>query len=204
MMKRSTPWAAAIAVAVFLLASGQASAQTKKELAAKVVQLRQPAIDGLALNIAADPAQRAMQAAGQILPLVPEDKREALAKQVQADVKAFYDDISAKIRESGTRQAAATWQPMLEEKLTEDELKLVITWLESSAARKYEQIEPDMQKALARKIVEDTKSYVEPKVASLQETLRKRFAPYVPSGASAPAGKPTPPASAPKAPPKKQ
>jgi hypothetical protein len=199
-------WAAA-ALAISLLAASPATyAQSKKELVAKVVQLRAPAVERLARTIAMDPAQTALNAARQVMQFVPADKREALAKQVQADVKAFYDDTEAKLRESGARNAAATIGPILEEKFTEDELKLIITWLESSAAKKYEQLEPDMQAQLTRKMVEDTKPAVEPKLRALEETLKKRFAAYAPPPAAsgpARAASAAPAASAPKAPAKK-
>jgi len=187
--------ALAFAVSAALLAVAPAShAQSKKELVAKIVQLRQPAVERLARTIAMEPAQTALNAARQVMQFVPADKREALGKQVQADVKTFYDDTEARLRESGAKNAAATIGPILEEKFTDEELKLIITWLESSAAKKYEQLEPEMQAQLTRKMVEDTKPAVEPKLRALEDTLKKRFAAYAPPpGASAPA-RPTPPA----------
>jgi hypothetical protein len=194
---------AATALAVALLAASPAAfAQSKKELAAKVVQLRQPAIEGMARSIAGQPAQTAMSAAAQLMPMVPADKREALGKQVQADVKAFYDETQAKLRDAGAKNAAAVWGPILEEKFSEDELKQIIAWLESPASKKYEQVEPEMQNQLMRKMVEDTKASVEPKLKALEQTLKKRFAPFAPPAASAPAGT-APAASAAKPPAKK-
>jgi hypothetical protein len=181
-------WAGPALVLALLAGVPAAFAQSKKELAARIVQLRQPAVERLARSIASQPAQTAMSAAAQLMPFVPADKREALGQQVQADVKAFYDETEARLKESGARQAAAVWGPLLEEKFSEDELKLIVTWLESSAARKYEQIEPDMQAQLTRRMVEDTKPSVEPKLRALEQTLKKRFAPFAPSAASAPAG----------------
>jgi hypothetical protein len=202
---------AAAMVAAALLAAGPAAyAQSKKELVAKIVQLRQPAVERLARTIAMEPSQTALNAARQVMQFVPADKREALGKQVQADVKAFYDDTEARLRESGAKNAAGTIGPILEEKFTDEELKLIVTWLESSAAKKYEQLEPEMQAQLTRKMVEDTKPAVEPKLRALEDTLKKRFAPYAPPPpASAPASGPArpasaaSPASAPKAPAKK-
>jgi len=173
------------AVALCLAAASTGSfAQAKKELVAKIVQLRQPAVERLARSIAAQPAQSAMSAAGQAMQLVPADKREALGKQVEAEVKAFFDETQAKLRDSGMKNAAGIWGPILEEKFSEDELKLIITWLESSAAKKYEQFEPDMQGQLTRKMVEDTKPSVEPKLKALEQSLKTRFAAFAPPAAS--------------------
>lgn len=165
-----------------------AYAQSKKELAAKVVALQMPAVDAMAAGIARDTAGRLMDAAGQALGGVPEDKREALGKQVQADVKAFYDDIVVRLHDSGVKNAPLVLGPMLEEKFTEDELKQVAVWLESPAAKKFQQLGGEMQSQMSRKLVEDTKPAVEPKLKTLEQTLQKRFAQFAPAGAaSAPA-----------------
>jgi hypothetical protein len=194
MMTRSFTQPALLALALALAPAVQA--QTKKELAAKVVQLQQPAVDALAAGIARDTAARMMDAAGQALGNVPADKREALAKQVQADIKAFYDDVQVKLHDSAVKNAPSTPGPMLEEKFTEDELKQIATWLESPAAKKYQQLGGEMQTQMSRKLIEDTKPAVEPKLKTLEQTLQKRFAAAAPAGAaSAPAG--AKPASAP-------
>ena len=195
MMSRSITKPALLAVALLALAPA-IHAQTKKELVAKVVQLQQPAVDALAAGIARDTAARMMDAAGQALGNVPADKREALAKQVQADIKAFYDDVQVKLHDSAVKNAPTTLGPMLEEKFSEDELKQIATWLESPAAKKYQQLGGEMQTQMSRKLIEDTKPAVEPKLKTLEQTLQKRFAQAAPAGAaSAPAG--AKPASAP-------
>lgn len=195
MKTRSFTKPALLAIALLALAPA-VHAQTKKELAAKVVQLQQPAVEALAAGIARDTAARMMDAAGQALGNVPADKREALAKQVQADIKAFYDDVQVKLHDSAVKNAPATLGPMLEEKFTEDELKQIATWLESPAAKKYQQLGGEMQTQMSRKLIEDTKPAVEPKLKTLEQTLQKRFAQAAPAGAaSAPAG--AKPASAP-------
>lgn len=207
MMTRSFTKPALLALAL-LAVFPAAQAQSKKELAAKVVQLQLPAVDALATSIARDTAARLMDAAGQALAIVPADKREALGKQVQADIKAFYDDAQAKLHDSGVKNAASTLGPLLEEKFTEDELKQIATWLESTASKKFQQLGAEMQSSISRKLIDDTKPAIEPKLKALEQTLQKRFAQYVPaptgaaSGASSaapakPAASPKPAASAP-------
>ncbi len=165
-----------------------AYAQSKKELAAKVVSLQLPAVDAMAAGIARDTAARLMEAAGQAMGGVPEDKREALGKQVQADVKAFYDDIVVRLHDSGVKNAPLVLGPMLEEKFTEDELKQIAAWLESPAAKKFQQLGGEMQSQMSRKLVEDTKPAVEPKLKTLEQTLQKRFAQFAPAGAASAPG----------------
>eukprot|EP01036_Dinobryon_divergens_P040251 gene40251-53192_t len=70
----------------FSLGAVQAQAQTKKELAAKIVLLQQPAIENLAISLAERPAQMMMNQAGMALQTrVAADKQEAVAKDIQAD-----------------------------------------------------------------------------------------------------------------------
>lgn len=184
MMSRSITQPALLALAL-LAVFPAAQAQSKKELAAKVVQLQLPAVDALATSIARDTAGRLMDAAGQALSIVPADKREALGKQVQADIKAFYDDAQAKLHDSGVKNATLTLGPMLEEKFTEDELKQIAAWLESATSKKYQQLGVEMQSTISRKLIDDTKPTIEPKLKALEQTLQKRFAQYAPP---APAG----------------
>lgn len=187
---------AAQAQAVSLTGAPAASASpAKKELVAKVLKLQQPAIDGLARDVARETAQRVLQAAGQAMMGVPPDKQEALGKQVQADVKAFYDDAEPRLRDAASKLAPATLGPMLEEKFSEDELKQIAAWLESPVSKKYQAIGPEMQSALTRKLVDDTRTTVEPKLKALEATLQKRFsqaapAPAKPASAPASAAKP--------------
>jgi uncharacterized protein len=188
MMTRSFTKPTLLALTLLALAPA-IQAQTKKELVAKVVQLQQPAVDALAEGIARDTAGRMMDAVGQALANVPADKREALAKQVQADVKAFYEEAQAKLRDSATKNAPTTLGPMLEEKFNEDELKQIATWLESPAAKKFQQLGGEMQTQMSRKLIDDTKPAVEPKLKALEQTLQKRFSQVAAaaSAASAPA-----------------
>ncbi|MEK8031469.1 DUF2059 domain-containing protein [Ideonella sp. DXS29W] len=183
-LRKYTP--PALLLVALLAGSPMAQAQTKKELVAKVIQLQQPAVDALSASIARDTAARMMDAAGQALAGVPTDKREALGKQVQADIKAFYEDVQAKLHDSGVKIAPTTLGPLLEEKFSEDELKQIAVWLESPAAKKFQQLGGEMQSQLSRKLVEDTRPAVEPKLKALEQTLQKRFAQAAPAAASAP------------------
>lgn len=199
MMTRSFTKPALLALAL-LAAFPAVQAQSKKELAAKVVQLQLPAVDALATSIARDTAARLMDAAGQALTIVPVDKREALGKQVQADIKAFYDDAQAKLHDSGVKNAGPTLGPLLEEKFTEDELKQIAAWLESPTSKKFQQLGIEMQSSISRKLIDDTKPVLEPKLKALEQTLQKRFAQYTPPppAGAASGGAPAKPAAAPK------
>ena len=188
-MKRSPP-SLALVICMAALAVGLPvqAAESKKELAARVVQLQQNAIENIGRNLAAQTSQQVLQTAGQALGAVAQDKREAVAKDVQADVKKFYEEIEPVLRERASKLAPSVLGPLLEEKLTEEELKQVVTWLESSASKKYQQLGGDMQGALTQKLVAETRPAVEPKLKALEATLQKRLG--TTPAASSPATKP--------------
>jgi len=162
---------------------------TKKELVAKVLLLQQPAIEQLAQGLALRPAEQMLQQAGMALQSqVPADKREAMAKEIQADVKKYADETVPLVRERAVKLAPSTVGVLLEEKFSEDELKQLIAIMESPVNRKFQQLGGDMQKALMEKLVAETQGTVQPKVKALEQTIGKRLglpAPAAPASKAA-------------------
>ncbi|MES2972692.1 MAG: hypothetical protein V4757_03750 [Pseudomonadota bacterium] len=184
-----------LAIAIFALAACAAQAQTaagtsspaKKELVAKILQLQQPGIEALATGLAQQPASQVMQGAGVALRTrVPADKREALGAAIQADVKKYVDEAVPLARDRAVKLAPSTIGPLLEEKMTEDELKQVIAILESQAFAKYNRLQPELQNALTAKLVSDTRPLIEPKIRALDASVSKRLG-IEPAPAGAPA-----------------
>jgi len=164
-----------VALAIALGGAGGAQAQTKKELVAKLLQLQQAGIDNIGRALATQTSQRVLQAAGQAIPRVAADKREAVAKDVQSDVKKFYDDVEPLLRKRATELAATTLPALYEEKFNEDELKVVIAWLESPVSKKFQQMDSELANNLAQKVVADTRPTIEPKLKALETVLAKRL-----------------------------
>lgn len=184
-------------VALSLLASVGAFAQTspaKQALVDKLLGLQRPAIDQIALVIAERPARQMMQQAGVALQTrVAPEKREAVAKDIQAELKKYADEVVPLMQQQAVKLAPATVGAMLAEKFTEDELKQLIAIIESPVNRKFLQMGNDMQKALADKLVTDMQAAVDPKVKALAIAVDKHL------GLPAPAAKASKPvASAPK------
>jgi hypothetical protein len=165
----------AIALTLMLAASVGAQAQTKKELVAKLLQVQQQGIENIGRSLAAQPAQQMLQAAGQALQRLPADKREAAGRDIQADVKKFHDEIEPLLRERALRLAPTVAGPIYEEKLSEDELKQVIAWLESPTSRKVAQLDRELGNAVAEKVVADTKTTVDGKLKTLEASIGKRL-----------------------------
>ncbi len=179
-------WAPVVALAA-LAATGQAVAQTpaaatpapasaaKKELVAKVLQLQRPGVEAMARQLAEQPAMQLMQQAGQALQRVPEDKRQALARDIEADIRQYVEDAGPLVRDNAVRLQPETIGPLLEERFTEDELREVIRILESPANRKFQQMGSDMQRALGEKLIAATREQVEGKVRALDQAVARRL-----------------------------
>jgi hypothetical protein len=199
---------AALAGAAGLALAQGAVSPAKKELVQKLLQIQQGSIDGLARGLAEQAVAPLAQQAGAVLQSrVPPEQREATARDVQAEFKKFGDEVVPMLQERARKLAPSTVGTLLEERLSEDELKQVIAMLESPVYKKFQQLAPEMQKVLAEKLIADTRSLVEPKMTALQDALGKRLGlpPRPAAGASGAGGtsaaKPAAaPASAPKKP----
>ena len=179
--------------AVALLALGAAAgAQTtaaKKELVAKMLQLQQPAIEGVARVLAEQPAAILMQRAGTVMQArIPPEKREPIVKDIQADVKKYGDEVLPMLRERAVKLAPSTIGVLLEERFTEDELKQLIAIIESPVNRKYQQMGSELQKSLSDKLVAETKGAIEPKILGLEQSIAGRLGlpPAAPAADAAP------------------
>lgn len=171
------------------------STPAKKELAARILKAQQPGIDQLARSLVEEPALEMMARASAALPArVAAERREAVAKDIQADARRFVDETTPIVRERAARLAPSTVGALLEEKFTEDELKQIASMLESPVFAKFQQLGGDMQKVLAEKVVAETRPQVEPRVKALEETIARRLG-ITPNAAGAPAA-PAPQAGA--------
>ncbi len=181
-----------------LMGSAQAqTSATKKELVAKVLQLQQPVIEQTARSLAERPAVLVMQQASRALQArIAADKREALGKEIQADVKKYVDEAVPLVREHALKLAPTTLGTMLEERFTEDELKQLIAIMESPVNRKFAEMGGEMHKALVEKLVAETKGAIEPKMKTLEQSVAKRLGlPLAPAGAASGAARPAKAAS---------
>lgn len=193
----SNLWRSALttgALCVLMTAPMLVSAQTspaKKELIAKVVQLQQGGVEGIARSLVEQPAMAMLQQAGQVLQTrIAPEKREALAKEIQADVRKYVEETNPLLRDKALKLAPGVMGPLLEEKFTEDELKQLVGWLESPVVRRYQQLTPEIQKGLSEKLVAETRALVEPKLQALDRSVTGRLGlPPPAKAASAPAKK---------------
>jgi hypothetical protein len=162
-----------------LLAAFAAQAQTspaKKDLVAKILKLQQPGIESMARGLVEQPAAELLSNAAGVLPgRVAKDKQEAVAKEIKGDVQKYLDEAVPVVQARAVKLAPTTIGALLEEKLTEDELKQVVAIMESPVYAKYQRMGEDMQKALVDKLLAETRGTVEPKVRTLEQTVAKRL-----------------------------
>jgi hypothetical protein len=178
-----------LALAILCLASTVHAESTpaKKELVARVLKLQQDGIEGLARSVAERPAQQMLQQAGMFLQQrVPAEKRESLAKEIQADAQKYVEEVVPIVSDRAVKLAPTSIGVLLDEKFSEDELKQVVALLDSAVYKKYGALNVDMQKALLEKLVADSRSTIEPKIRALDQSISGRLKAAA-DGAPAPA-----------------
>jgi uncharacterized protein len=169
----------------------------KKELVQKLMALQQPALENLARSMVEQPAMRMLQEAGRVMQQqVPPEKREAIGKSIETDIRKFVEESVPIMRERAIKLAPSTIGATLEEKFTEDELRQLINWLESPVNKKYLQLGPEMQSNFTQKLVAEARPVIDPRLQALETKVRATLggpaagpASSAPAKAAAPAKK---------------
>jgi hypothetical protein len=171
--------------------AGAQTSSTKSDLVAKVLTLQQTAIEQTAQALVERPALQMMQQAGSALQTqVAPEKREAVAKEIQADLKKYVDEVGPLVRQKAVKLAPSTVGALLDQRFSEDELKQLIAIIESPVNRKFLQMGGELQKALADKLIAETQASVEPKVKALEQAMVKHLGlPATPAAKAEPASK---------------
>ncbi|MFZ2297158.1 MAG: hypothetical protein WAV91_02780 [Aquabacterium sp.] len=166
-----TAWA--VAVATTLAATSLSAHADKKEVVQKILSSQQGALDDMSRNVAEQPARQLAMGARQILVQgVPEDKREATAKLVDAEIKKYLDGAIPAVRASAGKLSTSVLGPIYEEKFSEDELKQLQAMLESPVLKRYQSLLPEMSNALLEKVVADARPQVTPKLQTAEKNIR--------------------------------
>ena len=198
-MYKMLVWSAA------LVGAGMAQAQTaapapvsaaKKELVAKLLKLQQPAIENMARQLVEQPARQMLQQAGPALQRLPAERRDAVARDIEADVRKYFEESAPIVASRAVNLAPSTIGALLEERLSEDELREVITILESPANRKFQGLAGEMQRAIGEKLIAETRAEIDGKVRALDQTVARRLG-ITPPAAAASGARPAAPAKKP-------
>lgn len=159
-----------------ILTAGWAQAQggdaEKKALVAKIVKLQQAQMEQFALGMAQAPMQQMLRNAEQVvIARVPADKRETTGNAMVAEAQAAMKDLEPGLKASGAKHASATYGATLEAKFSAAELKEILQVLESPTMRRFSQMGPELNQAMAQAIAKDTKGSVEPRLKALDQKL---------------------------------
>ncbi|MDQ6629763.1 MAG: DUF2059 domain-containing protein [Pseudomonadota bacterium] len=195
-MKRLSAACVGTACVLGLLgAPAAAQNNAKKELVQKILAYQQAEIESLARGMVERPAAQMMQEAGLAMQRqVAPDKREAVGRAIETEVKKYVEEAYPLVRERAIRAAPPTIGVTLEEKMSEDELKQLVVWLDSPVNKKYQQLGPEMRNAFIQKLVADAGPLVDPKVMALSARIRVILG--LPPAAAA-ASVPAPPSTVP-------
>lgn len=162
-------------VLALLAASSLAQAEpspAKQALITKILKVQQPAIEGLSRTIVEQPAAQIAQQAGAALQArVPAERREAVGKEIQGELKKYVDEATPLTRERALKLAPTTIGKLLDEKFTEKELQELLVMIESPINRKFVELAPTMQRSLGEALVADTRPTIEPKLRALEKRV---------------------------------
>ena len=149
------------------------STPAKKELVQRLMRLQQPEIESFARGVVERPAAQMMRDAGlAIQAQVPPDKREATGHAIEAEVKKYVDEAYPIVRERALKLAPSAIGPVLEAKMSEDELRQLLAWLESPTAKKYQQIGLEMRNTFTQKLLAEMPGVLDPKLVALDGRIR--------------------------------
>ena len=150
-------------VAACAASTGANAQDAKKALATKLAQM-QAKTDGAAManQLTADAVQLPLSTWSQRLDeSVPPARQKDVRDKLDVELKKFADSTQKAIEGQVGKAAESSLVPIFMERLTEDEMKTIITYLESPVSAKFQSLGPDASNAWAKRIVETTKPAVE-------------------------------------------
>ena len=175
--------AAALIALAALGVAGAAAAQTppatpsspaKKELVQRLMRLQQSDVEGFARSVVERPAAQMMREAGLALQqqAAPQEKREAQARAIEAEVKKYVDEAYPIVRDRALKLAPSTIGPVFEARMTEEELRQLVGWLESPTAKKYQSLAVELRNNFSQKLVAEMPAILDPKLMALDGKIR--------------------------------
>jgi hypothetical protein len=171
-MKKLATMIAALAIGGTVHAAPVPAA--KQELVNRVLQLWHPETIGESMLQA--PVGDAVQQARAVLQgRVSPEKRDAALKEIVSDARQFMDDNRPLAQASAQKLVGTTVAPMLAERFTEEELRQIVTILESPVKKKFEAMVPELQKKLGEGVAADTRAVMDPKLQELQQRIGMRL-----------------------------
>ena len=125
---------------------------------------------------------------------VPQARQQEVRDKLDVELKKFTESTQKAINAQLGKAAETGLVPIFMEKLSEKEMKTIITYMESPASAKFHALGPDAANAWAQGVIDATKTSVENNAKSFEDAANNIVSA---AGGSAPAPAPLPDASAP-------
>ena len=178
-------------VAICAVSTGANAQDAKKALATKLAQM-QAKSDGasMANQLTADAVQLPLATWSQRLDeSVPPARQKDVRDKLDVELKKFADNTHKAIEAQVSKAAESALVPLFMDKLSEDEMKTVIAYMESPAAVKFQSLSADAGNAWAQKVIDATRPTVEANVKSFDAAATKIVgAPATPPATGAASG----------------
>jgi len=169
-----------------------APSAAKQALINELLALQKPGIEAMARSLVQQPLPRLVQGASQALQNVPADKRDAVKASIEAEIKQFVQTNGDMLAAQADKDQAGAIGPLLNERLSEDDLRQIVAFLKSPASKKFAEIGGDMQKAMVQKLMADNGPTLDSRFKTLELDVVKQLGikPPAAAPASAPAKAP--------------
>jgi hypothetical protein len=182
---------AACVLSTGVSAQSDTKADTKRALAVKLAQMQQKTLGPMLTEQLTGGAVQPvlMHWSQQLEETVPQERQKEVREKLDVELKKFTETTGKAIEAQATKTAEAALVPIFMDKLTEDELKTIVTFLESPASAKFQAAMPDAADAWVGRIVDATKTTVENNSKNFDATATRIVGATAgpASGASAPA-----------------
>ncbi len=149
--------------------------KTKQQLVQRLLELW-PVDAIVGLSMLRTPIEESMRQSRSLLQArTTPEKRDAALKDIEGYVQEFGEKYGKVVLEKGKKILPTTVEPILMEKMTEEELRQMIAILESPAKKKFESLGPEMQKAFGEKLAATEGKEIKEKMEELQQKIGKRL-----------------------------
>ena len=176
-MKKLLTAMATVAVAslAFSTASLAQGADPKLEWATRVVALQQgPELQRLVGQLADSATQEILQNwAPKLQSNVPQARQEQAREQLNAALKAYYDDVSKIINGRVIQVSSGALIPAYMERFSLDELKQIATFFESPVIKKYQAAAPELGNVFVKELIDATRNDVTARVREFDDAAIK-------------------------------
>jgi hypothetical protein len=155
-------------------APAAAISPAKQQLINKILTLWN--IDSIGQSMLQAPVADAVQQARAMLQgRASVEKRDAAMSDIVGEARKFMEEATPITRASADKLIPTTVAPILAERFNEDELRQLVTILESPVKKKFESLVPEMQRKLGEGVAADSRPVIDAKMKGLTEKIGLRL-----------------------------